>query len=553
VESIVVDSNVDSWTFETSTDKYNGQGEMVFSTKRRSFGEYQRSLITSEVESLMARITELEAQLAAREASDVATDDRVTQLENAAQQSSAREPIPLHGSGTTNPSKCYWQLMDQLMERSRAATRMTYRAVGSSTGGAEFVGDAASSFEAYAHFGSGDIPLSASLYQTLQDNNKVALQIPLVVGAISVFHSVPGLPSEGADGLHLSACLLAKIFKRNITVWSDPLVLADNPNLLNYIEEGLAITVAHRVLGSSSTSSVTAYLNTACPSEWGSELVGSSITWPTDTVGCQGSGGMTDCIRNVAGTIGYLDAGHGHEEKLSEIELLNAAGTFLTSKQASAAGGIAEAANDALINNVIPTDPTADFSAVNLLNRGGQNTWPIVAMTYVYVRQDLTALGESGALTKAFLQYLLSDALEQCRVYGFSIVPEAVLNISKAAVESIVVASEAEAWSFETATDKYNGQGEKVFSSKRRSFGEYQRSLMTSEMESMKTSMESMTTSNTELEAQVQSIEGGSDADTGTPIALAVVAIVLSIVNFAYTFLVATKGKNSPPGLDSDN
>lgn len=38
----------------------------------------------------------------------------------------------LHGSGTTNPSKFFWKVMDLMEERSRTPITMTYRAVGAS-------------------------------------------------------------------------------------------------------------------------------------------------------------------------------------------------------------------------------------------------------------------------------------------------------------------------------------------------------------------------------------------------------------------------------------
>ena len=38
----------------------------------------------------------------------------------------------LHGSGTTNPSKFFWKVMDLMEERSRTPVTMTYRAVGAS-------------------------------------------------------------------------------------------------------------------------------------------------------------------------------------------------------------------------------------------------------------------------------------------------------------------------------------------------------------------------------------------------------------------------------------
>ena len=69
----------------------------------------------------------------------------------------------LHGSGTTNPSRLFWQAMDIIEERTKAPTHLTYRAVGSSTGQKEFLG-ASNGNVALNHFGSGDIPMTASRY-----------------------------------------------------------------------------------------------------------------------------------------------------------------------------------------------------------------------------------------------------------------------------------------------------------------------------------------------------------------------------------------------------
>ena len=40
------------------------------------------------------------------------------------------QPLELHGSGTTNPSKFFWKVMDLMEERARTPITMTYRAVG---------------------------------------------------------------------------------------------------------------------------------------------------------------------------------------------------------------------------------------------------------------------------------------------------------------------------------------------------------------------------------------------------------------------------------------
>ena len=266
--------------------------------------------------------------------------------------------ISLHGSGTTNPSKCYWTIMDQMQIQTKLPVQMTYRAVGSSTGQAEFIGDGILSDNM---FGSGDIPISQESYDSLAPDS--ILHLPVVLGAITFFHSVP----TGNQKLNLDACTLAKIFKREITDWNDDEIALANPNLS--LPNPSPITVAHRVKGSSSTASITKYLNQVCPEEWPSELVGKTVNWPEDTIGCEGSGGMSSCIKNKAGTIGYIDMGHGHAENLQEIELLNAAQKYISTKESAAAGGILAAAENA----ALPSTLSGSFANVNLLNQVRNN------------------------------------------------------------------------------------------------------------------------------------------------------------------------------------
>ena len=268
--------------------------------------------------------------------------------------SAAQAPVSVHGSGTTNPSKCYWTIIDQMQIQSKNPIRMTYRAVGSSTGQAEFIGDGILSDNM---FGSGDIPMSQDKYDAFPVES--FFHLPVVLGAITFFHSAP----TGETKLNLSACTLAKILKREITDWGDQEIMKANPNLV--LPSSAPITVAHRVKGSSSTASITQYLHQTCPSEWPEELVGKTIDWNADTSGCEGSGGMSSCIKNVVGTIGYIDMGHGHAEGLAEIELLNADEKYISTKEAAVQGGIMAAAENA----DLPDTLMGSFANVNLLNQ----------------------------------------------------------------------------------------------------------------------------------------------------------------------------------------
>lgn len=290
--------------------------------------------------------------------------------------------VELHGSGTTNPSKCYWQIMDMIQTRTKIPTRMTYRGVGSSTGQLEFVGDDTVSPPVPDNdFGSGDIPLSQEDFEKFDQGS--ILHLPIVLGAISFFHSVP----TGGSKLNLDACLLGKIFARDITMWDDDQIKDVNPGVEL---PNLAITVARRVNGSSSTASVTQYMNSACSDSWPAESVGKEITWDAGTVGCEGSGGMTDCIRGTPGTIGYIDAGHGIAEGLTEIELKNANNVYISSEEAANANGIMAAADNA----ELPDSLDGTFANVNLLNQ--------VSFTLLYANSiSLSLVHHCPRLTKA--------------------------------------------------------------------------------------------------------------------------------------------------------
>ena len=149
--------------------------------------------------------------------------------------------LTVHGSGTTNPSKCFWLIMDQFMERAKWPIKMTYRAVGSSTGQAEFIGASTNGLPDN-DFGSGDIPISTDDYNNLTAAGVEFVHLPIVLGAISLFHSVPNISAEPGLGLNLTACVIARIFKRDITTWDNEDIVAMNPNL-KLPSEGYPITV----------------------------------------------------------------------------------------------------------------------------------------------------------------------------------------------------------------------------------------------------------------------------------------------------------------------
>jgi ABC-type phosphate transport system substrate-binding protein len=235
-----------------------GAGVNVLSGKRREYGEWDRDRMEAQFEE----------------------QQKVVGVQM------------LHGAGTTNPSKLFWELLGLMTARAKFAVHATYRAVGSSTGQKEFLG-ASNGNVALNHFGSGDIPMTADRYSAVAAAGRTMVHVPFAVGGIGVFHSAP----VGGATVDLTACVLAKIFSAQITMWDDAEIAALNAGVTL---PSLPIKVVHRVKGSSSTAGFTAYMLETCPASW-TLGTGSTITWPAGTNEGQGSDGMSQFIEDNEG------------------------------------------------------------------------------------------------------------------------------------------------------------------------------------------------------------------------------------------------------------
>lgn len=321
--------------------------------------------------------------------------------------------------------------MELLEERFGQPLLMTYRAVGSSTGLAEFLAGA-------SDFGASEIPLSPAQRDAF---GQETLHIPHVLGAIGFFHKVP-LSTNGGKEIELTAELLARIFSRDIKTWDHPDILAANANLK--VPKAQAITVVHRVLGSSSTSLISEYFELLAKPHWPLG-VGSILAWPADTVGSQGSGGVSDSISATPYSIGYVDSDHAHRLGLTEIALKNKDGVFLVSSDADI-GASADSAN-------LPKSHE-DWSKVTLLNQAGPKTWPIVSFSYMIIKSNMSSFGESGALVQSYLKFVQTpEAQGMVQAFGFDPIPQKVINLNNEGIKRITLANDIAQFTFETGTD----------------------------------------------------------------------------------------------------
>jgi hypothetical protein len=215
---------------------------------------------------------------------------------------------------------------------------------------------------------------------------------------------------------------------------------------------------------------------------------------------------MTTCILEEGGTIGYIDSGHGHAEGLTEISLKNADGKYLNSKEAAAGGGIMSAT----LGAGIPDSLESNFGNVNLLNRDGPSTWPIVAMTYVYVRKDLSYIAEvqEQTLLKAFLKALYKDNyVDECDGdFGFVRVSGELKDRAILAIDGLLVGEGAEDWVFEESTFPRVGSLDYVISQKRESYSEIQQDRAVDMVGSLQSEIKVLKTENKALKESIGSL-----------------------------------------------
>jgi phosphate transport system substrate-binding protein len=234
-----------------------------------------------------------------------------------------------------------------------ADNRVNYQSIGSGGGIAQIKA-------ATVDFGASDAPMSA------EDLKAGGLgQFPSVIGGI-----VPVVNLEGikANDVKLSGQVLADIFQGKITKWNDPAIVALNSGVK--LPE-TAITVVHRSDGSGTSFNFTSYLSKVSDAWKSGPGTGSAVQWPVG-VGGKGNEGVAAYVKQIKGSIGYVEYSYATKSDIAFTQLQNAAGKFIEpdAKAFAAAADTADWAN------------AKDFNLI-MTNAPGEKAWPITATTWI--------------------------------------------------------------------------------------------------------------------------------------------------------------------------
>jgi phosphate transport system substrate-binding protein len=312
---------------------------------------------------------------------------------------SSSNTVALNGAGST----FVYPLMGRWIQdfhQSHSNTQINYQSIGSG-GGIQQVKSGT------IDFGASDAPLSD------QDMAQMApvIQIPESAGPVCVTYNLDGLQKP----LQLSSDALAGIFLGKITSWQDPLLKSDNPG------EKLPnskITVVHRAESSGTTAAFTTYLAAVSP-EWAQQVSkGTSVKWPTG-LGAKGSEGVTGQVKQLPGSISYVELTYATQNKLPVAAIKNQAGKYILPSTTGTTAAI-DAFKDQLANDA--RTPIANPPA------SAPDAYPISTLTFLIIPKDGKDVQKRTAL-KQFILYVATDGQQAAGGLNYAPLPDAVKQL----------------------------------------------------------------------------------------------------------------------------
>ena len=311
----------------------------------------------------------------------------------------------LNGAGATFPYPMYSKWFSEY-NKLHPDVQINYQSIGSGGGIRQVLNGT-------VDFGASDGPMTDA---QLKEAKIKILHIPTVMGADVPAYNVTGVSGE----IKFTPDVLANIFLGKITSWTDPAIAKANPGVKF---PNQSIIVVHRSDGSGTTYIWTDYLSKVSK-EWESTVgKGTSVKWPVG-LGGKGNEGVAGQIRQLEGSIGYVELIYAVENKITYGEVQNAAGNFVKASLA----GVTEAA--ASVKNM-----PADFR-VSITNAPGKTAYPISSFTWLLIPVQSKDAARGKIITD-FLNWMVTDGQKMTGQLSYAPLPASVVEKVKATIKQV--------------------------------------------------------------------------------------------------------------------
>jgi phosphate transport system substrate-binding protein len=307
----------------------------------------------------------------------------------------------INGAGATFPYPIYSKWFSEY-HNEHPDVEINYQSIGSGGGIRQVTAGT-------VDFGASDGPMTD---EQLSQTKQRIYHIPTVLGAVVPVYNVPGVNEE----LKFSGPLLADIFLGKVTNWNDGGIAKENPGVTLPNQE---IVVVHRSDGSGTSFIFTDYLSKVSP-DWNSGPgKGVSVKWPKG-LGAKGNEGVAGMVRQMEGTIGYVELIYAAQNNISFGSVKNAAGAYV---KASLAGVTAAAAT---------ANIPADYR-VSIANAPGKDSYPISSFTWLLIPQHNGDSNKKKIIVD-FLNWMLDKGESMTKELSYAPLPSNVVTRVKATI-----------------------------------------------------------------------------------------------------------------------
>ena len=315
--------------------------------------------------------------------------------------SCASAQTTLNGAGATFPYPIYSKWFSEY-HKEHSDVQINYQSIGSGGGIRQVQAGT-------VDFGASDGPMSD---QQIAESKVKVLHVPTVLGSVVLAYSIPGVNVE----IKFSPEALAGIFLGKISKWNDKAITSVNPGI-NFPDQN--ITVVHRSDGSGTTYIFTDYLSKVSP-DWQSAVgKGVSVRWPVG-IGGKGGEGVTGAIRQLPGSICYVELIYALQNNILFGSVRNSSGQFIKASLESttaAASGV---------------KMPADFR-VSITNPPAKTAYPIASFTWLLIPTH-PADANKGKILKDFLFWMLDQGQGMTNALSYASLPQDVVAKEKAAI-----------------------------------------------------------------------------------------------------------------------
>jgi phosphate transport system substrate-binding protein len=309
----------------------------------------------------------------------------------------------LNGAGATFPYPIYSKWFSEY-HKEHSNVEVNYQSIGSGGGIRQVQAGT-------VDFGATDGPMSDE--QIAQSKVKV-LHVPTVLGAVVPAYNIPGVTGE----VKFTPDALSGIFLGKISKWNDKAITAANPGV-NFPDQN--ITVVHRSDGSGTSYIFTDYLSKVSSDWQGTVGKGTSVKWPVG-IGGKGNEGVAGTIRQLPGSIGYIELIYALQNKIPYGIVKNSSGQFV------------KATLDSTTAAAVGVKMPADFR-VSITNPPGKEAYPIASFTWLLIPLNPPDASK-GKMVKDMVLWALDNGEPMASSLSYAPLPKEVAAKAKATVSA---------------------------------------------------------------------------------------------------------------------